>query len=127
MSFPGSARAMGFVNVRDRTTAKLFYGDVLGFALVAEDDFAAVYDMGGLIVRVSTVESYMVGAHPVLGWGVTDISEAARALRGRGVTFLIYPGFGQDELGIWSAPDDSARVSCFNDPEGNMLSLTQFG
>ena len=31
----------------------------------------------------------------------------------------------QDELGVWSAPG-GARVAWFKDPDGNVLSLTQF-
>jgi predicted enzyme related to lactoylglutathione lyase len=38
---------------------------------------------------------------------------------------LIYPGFGQDEAGIWNSPDGGARIAWFNDSEGNLLSLTE--
>jgi predicted enzyme related to lactoylglutathione lyase len=48
-------------------------------------------------------------------------------LRGKGVTFRIYEGFGQDADGIWSVPGGGARVAWFADPDGNVLSLTQFG
>jgi hypothetical protein len=58
---------------------------------------------------------------------VPDIAEAVRALVARGVTFLMYDGFGQDAAGIWTAPDGSAHVAWFNDPDGNNLSLTQNG
>lgn len=37
----------------------------------------------------------------------------------------LYPGMGQDESGIWTAPDGSAKVAFFADPDGNLLSLTQ--
>jgi len=43
------------------------------------------------------------------------------------VTFKIYEGFGQDENGIWSPPGGGAKVAWFSDPDGNVLSLTQFG
>jgi predicted enzyme related to lactoylglutathione lyase len=32
---------------------------------------------------------------------------------------------GQDELGIWTAPDGGAKVAWFSDSEGNVLSLSQ--
>lgn len=35
--------------------------------------------------------------------------------------------FEQDELGIWTAPDGSAKVAWFEDPDGNLLSLVDFG
>ena len=43
----------------------------------------------------------------------------------RGVAPKIYEGFGQDVLGIWTAPDGVAKVAWFQDPDGNLLSLTQ--
>ena len=42
-----------------------------------------------------------------------------------GVTMNIYEGLGQDERGIWTAPDGACKVAFFNDPDGNGLSLTQ--
>lgn len=120
-----NADAVTFVLVRDRTAAKAFYSDVLGLTLVAEDDFAAVYDLNGTTMRLTTVESHQPGPHTVLGWKVPDIRAAASALRDKGVSCAIYEGFGQDELGIWTAPDGSAKVAWFHDPEGNNLSLTE--
>ncbi len=64
-------------------------------------------------------------AHPVLGWQVADIAAAAEALAAKGVAFTIYPGMGQDALGIWTSPDGAAKVAFFPDPDGNVLSLTQ--
>jgi hypothetical protein len=55
---------------------------------------------------------------------VEDIEGTIRGLVARGVTMTIYPGLGQDELGIWIAPDGKAKVAFFNDPDGNALSLT---
>ncbi len=56
---------------------------------------------------------------------VTFILVRDRELTAKGVTFMVYPGLGQDELGIWSAPGGGTEVARFNDPEGNNLSLTQ--
>ncbi len=88
--------------------------------------FAAVFDLNGTMLRISTVETHQAGPSTVLGWDVPDIATAARALAAKGVTFNIYDGFGQDELGIWTAPGADARVAWFKDPDGNVLSLTQF-
>ena len=46
------------------------------------------------------------------------------ALRENGVTFNIYPGFGQDELGILRLPGETGHVTWFKDPDGNVLSVT---
>jgi hypothetical protein len=42
-----------------------------------------------------------------------------------GVRLLRYPGMEQDELGVWLSPS-GARVAWFEDPDRNVLSLTQF-
>ena len=47
------------------------------------------------------------------------------ALAKRGIAFERYESLEQDENGIWTAPD-GARVAWFKDPDGNLLSLTQF-
>jgi hypothetical protein len=41
-----------------------------------------------------------------------------------GISFNIYPGFGQDELGILTLPGGNVRVAWFKDPDGNVLSVT---
>ena len=47
-----------------------------------------------------------------------------KALAAKGVSFLRYSFFEQDELGIWTAPDGD-KVAWFTDPDGNVLSLSQ--
>jgi hypothetical protein len=43
-----------------------------------------------------------------------------------GVNFLRFPGMNDNNsLGIWDAPS-GARIAWFNDPDGNVLSVTQF-
>jgi catechol 2,3-dioxygenase-like lactoylglutathione lyase family enzyme len=125
MSLPEGTTALGFVLTSNRARAIRFYTEVMGFALRGEDDFAATLDMAGLIVRLSDVPDHAPSPHPVLGWTVPDIVAAGQALIAKGVTFHIYPGMGQDEMGIWSAPDGRAKVSFFSDSEGNLLSLTE--
>jgi hypothetical protein len=46
-------------------------------------------------------------------------------LTGRGITFVRYAGMEQDDLGIWTTPGGD-RIAWFTDPDGNVLSLTQF-
>jgi len=43
----------------------------------------------------------------------------------RGVHFERFEGVAQDESGVWTAPS-GAKVAWFKDPDGNILSLTQF-
>ena len=120
-----SAQPMAFILVRDREKAKAFYSGILGLTFVSEDDFAATYDLTGIILRLTTVEDWTPHPHTVVGWSVPDIAATSRALAAKGVTFSIYEGFGQDALGIWTSPDRKRKVNWFSDPEGNVLSLKE--
>jgi catechol 2,3-dioxygenase-like lactoylglutathione lyase family enzyme len=125
MSILGSAKAGCFIATCDRAKAKAFYGGVLGFPQVHEDDFAVVYDMNGTKLRVSTVKDHKPAMQTVLGWEVQDIMAAVTALTAKGVAFNRYPGFEHDALGIWTAPGSTNKVAWFLDPDGNNLSLAQ--
>jgi hypothetical protein len=46
-------------------------------------------------------------------------------LQDRGVVFERYAGLVQDDLGICSFPG-GAKVAWFKDPDGNVLSLSEF-
>ena len=46
-------------------------------------------------------------------------------LASAGVTCERFPGLDQDATGVWSSPS-GAKVAWFKDPDGNVLSLTQF-
>ncbi|WP_373489204.1 VOC family protein [Blastomonas sp.] len=122
-----SAQVVTFIITADKVASAAFYRDVLGLPFIVDDGFADVFDMAGATLRITHVEGFVAGPHPVLGWSVTDIVSSVRELAGKGVAFTIYEGMGQDADGIWTAPDGSARVAFFNDPDGNVLSLTQAG
>lgn len=119
------APPIAFIVTRDRAASEAFYGGTLGLRRLPGDDFAAIFDLAGTKLRLTEVPDFAPAMHPVLGWQVEDIAATASALTARGITFTIYPGMGQDELGIWTAPDGAAKVAFFPDPDGNVLSLTQ--
>ena len=125
MGIGKQAKVITFIHTRDREKSKAFYRDVLGFSITADDPFGTVVDLNGIALRITPIENHTPNPHTVLGWQVQDISATIDALAAKGVKMIIYPGFGQDEKGIWTSPDGSARVSFFNDPDGNGLSLTQ--
>ena len=125
-TFAKNPKVITFIVTRDRARAKAFYRDTLGFECLSEDVFATVFDLNGISLRISTVKDHQPPPHTVLGWGVPDIVASVTALKTKGIAFTIYEGFGQDALGIWTAPDSSNRVAWFLDPDGNNLSLTQF-
>ena len=121
----GRAKVIAFVSTRDPARAKAFYRDVLGLHFVSEDPFAVVFDTGGTMLRVSIVQEMTPVMHTVLGWNVGDIAGAVMELERAGVKFERYDVLPQDELGIWTAPGGH-RIAWFKDPDGNLLSITQF-
>ncbi|MGA9582835.1 MAG: VOC family protein [Allosphingosinicella sp.] len=119
------ARPVAMITTKDRKAAEPFYADALGLPRKGDDGFAALFDLAGITLRLTEVPGYAAPPHPVLGWEVPDMEAAVATLTARGVTMTVYEGLGQDEKGIWTAPDGSCKVAFFNDPDGNGLSLTQ--
>ena len=126
MSGVGRADVIAFVSTTDMARARGFYADVLGLTLIEESPFALVFDANGTMLRVTMVESVAQATYTVLGWRVDDIVAIAHELKGRGVELVRYDGMEQDEIGVWTTPGGD-RVAWFRDPDGNTLSVTQFG
>jgi catechol 2,3-dioxygenase-like lactoylglutathione lyase family enzyme len=120
-----SATPVTFLYVSDRDRALAFYCETLGFTLHSSDPFGDFIDLGGAMMRMTVMPDHAAHAHPVLGWNVDDIEAAVDALAGRGIVFAIYEGMGQDQRGIWTAPDGRTKVAFFADPDGNALSLAR--
>jgi catechol 2,3-dioxygenase-like lactoylglutathione lyase family enzyme len=122
----GNQSVIAFIATRDAERARRFYRDILGLALVLDQlPFALVFDAGGTMLRVTPVKELHPAEYTVLGWQVPDIVAAAKAMEKAGVRFERYPGLEQDELGIWTAPGNAARVAWFKDPDGNTLGISQ--
>lgn len=122
-----TATPVAFLYASDRTRALVFYQQTLGLELHSSDPFGDFLVANGALIRMTTMPEHKPGPHPAFGWDVADIEAVVTALRKRGVAFLVYEGMGQDALGIWTAPDGTARIAWFNDSEGNLLSLSQTG
>lgn len=116
-----------FLFTRDREKALPFYRDILGLTYVGSDQFADRFDLNGVSLRIVPIPDHQPSPHTVLGWDVPDIAVASAALSAKGVRFEIYEGFGQDESGVWTAPDGRAKIAWFLDPDGNNLSITEGG
>jgi catechol 2,3-dioxygenase-like lactoylglutathione lyase family enzyme len=124
MDLRHDATSVAFLYVSDRDRALAFYRDTLGLTLRSSDAFGDFIDLGGALLRMTVIPEHVAGPHPVLGWNVDDIGDAALAIRDRGIAFTIYEGMGQDALGIWTAPDGKTRLAWFADPDGNVLMLS---
>ena len=120
------APLVAFVATTDLERAEQFYGGTLGLPVVERSPIARVFDADGTQLRVTLVERIEPAPHTVLGWNVADITDAVLQLSGAGLRPLRYPDMIQDESGVWDAPG-GARVAWFQDPSGNVLSLSQPG
>lgn len=104
--------------------ATVFYRDVLGLTLVEASQYALVFADGDSTLRVQIVAEFCPAAYTAHGWQVTDIEEDIVNLAAQGVELLMFKQLPQDNLGVWTTPDGN-KIAWFNDPCGNVLSLTQ--
>ncbi|MGB2868793.1 MAG: VOC family protein [Bacteroidota bacterium] len=119
------SRLISFSATANSQKARDFYEKALGLAFVSEDQFALVLEAKGTTLRIQKVGKVNPHPYTMLGWSVKNIEKEARELSARGVKFSRYEGMNQDELGIWHAPR-GAKVAWFSDPDGNILSLTEY-
>jgi catechol 2,3-dioxygenase-like lactoylglutathione lyase family enzyme len=126
-SILGTSKLVAFVATTDSIRARAFYEGVLGLRLVEDEQpFALVFDANGVMLRVTVVHEHNPAPFTVLGWDVDSIEESVDQLTAAGVEFQRYPGMNDgDPKGIWTAPG-GARVAWFKDPDGNVLSVTQY-
>jgi catechol 2,3-dioxygenase-like lactoylglutathione lyase family enzyme len=124
MEILGAAKPVIVICTRDRGRATKFYRDTLGLEFAHEDDFAAVFNTGGVALRISTVADFTPHEHTILGFSVADVAAIVKSLTDNGLTFQRYSHIPQDELGICTLPGGTVRVAWFKDPDGNVLSVT---
>jgi catechol 2,3-dioxygenase-like lactoylglutathione lyase family enzyme len=122
----GKYNIIGFVTIVDVSRAREFYRDTLGLRLVSEDPpFALVFEANGIMVRLGMAKELPPTHGTVLGWKVPEITATVKDLEQAGVHFERFEGLDQNELGIWNSPY-GAKVAWFKDPDGNILSVTEF-
>lgn len=114
-----------FVATADPARAREFYENVLGLEFVRDEPYAVVFNANGTTLRIQKVGEVDPAPYTALGWHVKDIESVIMQLRDRGVDFLMFEGFGQNELGVVTFPG-GAKVAWFKDPDGNTLSLDEF-
>ena len=124
-SILGTAPLIAFASTADPEASRAFYEDRLGLEFVADETWALVFEAANGMLRIAKVEEVASSGETILGWEVTDIEGIVDALAGAGVEFLAYDGLDQDARGVATFPD-GARIAWFSDPDGNVLSLTEF-
>ena len=114
-----------FLATANPAKAREFYEKVIGLEFVADEFPALVFRVGGSMLRIQKVEAVRKAQYTALGWEVEDMRATVKRLRAADVVFQRYEGLDQDKDNIWHSPS-GALVAWFEDPDGNILSLTEF-
>jgi len=118
-------KPMLFLATANAAKAREFFEKMLGLQFESEDFAALVFRVGGSMLRIQKVKEVRKAQYTSLCWEVEDIHATVKHLRAAGVVFQRYEGVEQDEDNVWRSPS-GAQVAWFEDPDGNILSLTQF-
>lgn len=122
MSALGSTKAISGFSVDDIEAAKKFYGETLGLKVTDEEmGIIRLHLAGGTEILVYPKPNHEPASYTILNFLVDDIDSAVGELTGRGVEFVKYDGFPQEENGIMrgNGPD----IAWFTDPAGNVISV----
>ncbi len=119
-----TSEAVAFLPSEDLERSERFFHGMLNLALVSRSPFASVFQVGGGTLRVTKVDDLRPQPFTVFGWLVADLRAVIRELRDRETDMLRYEGFDQDDDLIWTTPNGDL-VAWFQDPDANVLSLTQ--
>jgi catechol 2,3-dioxygenase-like lactoylglutathione lyase family enzyme len=120
----GTAELVAFVSTADLDRGQRFYAETLGLELLERTPFAAVFRAPNATLRLTAVQRVLSAGYTVLGWRVDDVHEVLHGLQAGGVEPLRYGGLDQDADGVWRSPS-GARIAWFEDPDGNVLSITE--
>ena len=118
---------IGFVPTTKPETVRPFFEGTLGLTFVSEDQFAFVFRMGpapGTMLRIVRAQDCTPAPFTIFGWETQNIEVTVDELTAKGIEFLRFGFFPQDDRGIWNAPGGD-RIAWFKDPSGNTLSVSQ--
>lgn len=110
------------VAVNDIQEAKVFYGDKLGLAQVAENPRGVTYETGGGNLFVYQSPSAGSSQASVATWELDEIDDLVKDLKAKGVVFETYDMSGA----TWDndiATMGQVKVAWFKDPDGNLFSV----
>jgi catechol 2,3-dioxygenase-like lactoylglutathione lyase family enzyme len=114
-------------SVDDLEAARAFYADTLGLDVTVLDESMGLLQLdlagGGKVLAYAKGEAHQPATFTILNFPVADVESAVRELTDKGVEFLRYDGFDQDDLGIARGP--GPLIAWFTDPAGNVLSVLE--
>ena len=109
--------------VDDLQKAHEFYRDTLGLdvEVLQEGLLISLKLAGDRDTLVYAKPDHVPANYTILNFPVEDVEQAVDELTARGVEFLRYDGFGQDEKGI--SRGMGPTIAWFTDPAGNVLAV----
>ncbi|PHR57667.1 MAG: glyoxalase [Robiginitomaculum sp.] len=113
-----------FLATTKRDACLNFFTKSLGLTLREENEYALVFDLKGVELRISKVSTFVPMPFTVLDWQVVNIYETMDLLENNKVRFEIFDKMEMDARCVWTSPDGT-RIAWFKDPDGNILSISQ--
>jgi predicted enzyme related to lactoylglutathione lyase len=120
--FTNTKAFSGFA-VDDVEHAREFYGETLGIRTSEEHGIMTLHLAGERETIVYPKPDHTPATYTILNFPVGDIDQAVDELAARGVRIERYPGFDQDEKGVFRG--GGPYIAWFKDPAGNVLSVLQ--
>lgn len=118
----GSVKAFSGFAVDDLDAARAFYADVLGLDVQeVGDGLLSLNIAGGTTILIYPKPDFTPATYTMLNFPVADVEAAVDELTAKGVTFLRYDGFDQDDKGI--SRSAGPAIAWFTDPAGNILAV----
>jgi catechol 2,3-dioxygenase-like lactoylglutathione lyase family enzyme len=121
-----SSKAFSGFAVPDLEKAREFYEGTLGLNVSEENGLLTLHLAGDRDTLIYPKPDHTPATYTILNFPVSDIDEAVDGLTSRGVSFLRYDEFAQDqdEKGIWRG-EGGPPIAWFADPAGNILAVLE--
>jgi catechol 2,3-dioxygenase-like lactoylglutathione lyase family enzyme len=116
-----TGKAFSGFSVDDVPAAHEFYEKTLGMTVAEQNGMLQLTVARGAQVLVYPKPNHEPASFTVLNFPVPDVEAAVDELTSRGVSFLRYEGFDQDDKGIFRG--GGPLIAWFSDPAGNVLSV----
>jgi catechol 2,3-dioxygenase-like lactoylglutathione lyase family enzyme len=118
-----TSKAFSGFSVDDVSAAREFYEKTLGMTVAEQNGMLQLTVAGGAQVLVYPKPNHEPASFTILNFPVPDVEAAVDELTSRGISFLRYEGFDQDDKGIFRG--GGPLIAWFTDPAANVLSVIQ--